>query len=70
MSGKFILMSWNPDSYIDRNSKINIPPIDERLLELEHTINHQIERIDTRQNHALLEIHYLHSDEFQVVFMI
>ena len=42
------------------------PPSEERMTELQHIVIQQIERIETRQNHELSKVHYMHLDKHRI----
>ena len=54
-SGKWIFIRFNPDSYIQKNKRLN-PKIEKRIPSLLTEINNQITRINKEENTELVEI--------------
>ena len=62
-SGKYIVIRYNPDKYIDKLGKSKNPMFETRMEILEKSINKHIKRIENGENHDLVEIHHLLYDE-------
>jgi hypothetical protein len=63
-SGKWIYIRFNPDKYLNKNSIIKDPTIQNRFEILKLEIEKQIKRIEFEENKDLIEHIYLYYDDY------
>ena len=61
-SSKWIFIRFNPDSYMNKNKRINTN-MDTRLVKLKEEIDNQIDRIKNNENEELVEIIKMYYDK-------
>ena len=62
---KYIIIRFNPDSYVNKKGVKTNPYISARLEELKKEMDKQIKRIENNENSELLEVVYLYYDGYK-----